>query len=665
MTDKYNMHQAAKDAAMEFARLGWPVFPVAANKLPAIKCWEKEASADPQQITKWYSELLIGGCNFGFTPGRAGIVVIDTDVNKTVKDADGNTQKVNGEDSLHDWLKEHNITLPPTLKVKTPSGGYHRYYKAAGLRSKNAFLPAVDVKSAGGYVLIPGCSSAKGSYVVVDKLPVAELPAEFIREYGHTAKPAKAEVADINYKTHITTDTAEKLERAAEIIDEWPEAVEGERNDQLFQLMRELCKAGISRKKAKELYADLALDKIGLDPESYEVAATIKSAYGDMSDLGIESAEERKQSVRLFDDLPPLPEDGKSGPRFSDGGGIDWNDFLRRSVPERRWFIENWLSADEGYTVLFSGRGGTGKSALMLDLLYSLATGTPFLGMPVLRGSKAMYVSCEDSAEEITRRVHARHLDAAVPPGVISIWPRSGFDNILCLPDKRGVLQSTPFMAELQTRGKEFFKTDGGVLVLDTLSDIFAGNENDRSQVSQFVKLHLNKLGRELGVTIIILAHPAKGASSTGQGFSGSTAWEGAFRCRWELNYQKADKIDGLVELVLAKSNAAKAGVKITLANAGGTFRVVDAAKADESVKDLLVEMIGEAYREDRPYGKTAQSARPIEYIVLNDPITGVPLSGDEIKTMVKELTAEGRIEDFHTNKRRGLRVCDAEVVNN
>ena len=101
-------------------------------------------------------------------------------------------------------------------------------------------------------------------------------------------------------------------------------------------------------------------------------------------------------------------------------------------------------------------------------------------------------------------------------------------------------------MAELKKRGREFFRNDGGILILDTLSDIFFGNENDRSQVSQFVKRYLNRLGSDLGVTIIVLAHPAKAVSTTGQGFSGSTAWEGAFRCRWELNYAKADRIDGL-----------------------------------------------------------------------------------------------------------------------
>lgn len=649
------------DYAVRYAEKGWPVFPVGDNKLPAIKRWESSATTDVEQIRTWRTETFLGGCNFGFPPGRADIVVIDTDVNKTVKDDNGNPQKVNGEDSLREWLSEQGFTLPDTFTVRTPSGGLHRYYRAAGLRSKNAFLPAVDVKSSGGYVIIPGSSSAKGEYAVVNDAPVAELPQAFIDAYGHVQKPPKSEVReDLTYRTHITADTAEKLTRAAEIIDEWPEAAEGERNDQLFQLMRELCKAGISRKKAKELYADLALDKIGLDPASYEVAATIKSAYGDLSDLGSESEEERKQSLRLLDVIPQEPtEAGK--PRFTDGGGIDWNELLRRTVPARKWFIENWLSADEGYTVLFSGRGGTGKSALMLDLLYSLATGTPFLGMPVLRGSKALYVSCEDSVEELTRRVHARKLDARVPDNIIRIWPRSGFDNILCLPDKRGVLQSTPFMAELQSRGREFFGTDGGVLVLDTLSDIFAGNENDRSQVSQFVKLHLNKLGKDLGVTIIVLAHPAKGSSSSGQGFSGSTAWEGAFRCRWELNYQKADKIDGFVELVLAKSNAAKAGAKITMTNAGGMFRVVDAAKADESVKDLLVQMIDEAYSSGRSFGLTAQASRPIANLKICDPVTGTPLLPDEIKSIVSELLAEAVIERYHTNKERGLRVVKRE----
>ena len=88
---------------------------------------------------------------------------------------------------------------------------------------------------------------------------------------------------------------------------------------------------------------------------------------------------------------------------------------------------------------------GTGKSSLILDLIHSLATGEPFCGMEVLRGSKTMYLSCEDSEEELTRRIHQRSLDhSRVPNDVIKVWPRSGKDNILCFADKNGMLKERP-----------------------------------------------------------------------------------------------------------------------------------------------------------------------------------------------------------------------------
>ena len=138
-------------SALKFAERGWPVFPVGENKLPAIKKWETAATTDPAQITDWFDNLFMDGCNFGFCPGRVGIVVIDTDRDKTI---DGTL--TDGERSLWDFVMSNAGNLEDTSTVRTPSGGLHRYYAAESLRSKNAFLPAVDVKSCGGYVVIPG-----------------------------------------------------------------------------------------------------------------------------------------------------------------------------------------------------------------------------------------------------------------------------------------------------------------------------------------------------------------------------------------------------------------------------------------------------------------------------------------------------------------------------
>jgi KaiC/GvpD/RAD55 family RecA-like ATPase len=624
-------------SALAYARKGWPVFPVGDNKLPAVKAWERKATTDETQIRQWFDTVAMDGCNFGFCPGRAGIMVVDLDTGK--KDKDGNA--VSGKESLAAFLRERGEALPETYTVRTPSGGIHLYYSAAGVKSKNGFLPAVDVKSCGGYVVAPGSINANGGkYEVIRDVEVAQMPQWFLDLYGRQAKAAtKAEKMPLSLNAKLTPDTAEKIEAGINICAGWPVIDEGERNDQLFQLMRELCKAGISASKAKELYRDHGLESIGLDPDSHEVAATIASAYKDMTEFGAESEEARRLAVMLFD---VLPED-KPAEAEPDDFGVDWTELEAREVPERRWFIEDWLSADEGYTVLFSGRGGTGKSGLMLDLMRSLATGEPWCGMEVKRGGKCMYVSCEDSEEEIARRIQRRK--SGVPKGSISIVSRLGKDNVLCTAGKDGRLKVEKFYHELKKAARAFFGAAGGVLILDTLSDVFAGDESNRAHVSQFIKYLMNRLGQYLGVTIVLLAHPAKGGSKDMQGYSGSTAWEGGFRCRWELNYQDPAKVDGLLNLVLAKSNSARPGQVVTLANSGGLFTVVDTVDVDNSVREAVLEAITIAYEERKPYGRTSRAARPISAARIVDPVTGNWLTGDEIEQVVQELLAEGVAE--------------------
>ena len=119
--------------------------------------------------------------------------------------------------------------------------------------------------------------------------------------------------------------------------------------------------------------------------------------------------------------------------------------------------------------------------------------------------------------------------------------------------------------------------------------------------------------------------------------------------------------MDGLLELVLAKSNSAKPGQKVTLKNSNGLFYVVDSAAADETVKEVIVDLIDTAYEEGNPFGLTVQSSRPITLMKVNDPITGSQMTPEEIKAIVMELKAEDTVEHFHTNKQRGLRVKKSE----
>ena len=289
-------------------------------------------------------------------------------------------------------------------------------------------------------------------------------------------------------------------------------------------------------------------------------------------------------------------------------------------------------------------------------MIASLSTGCDWFGFPVKRGAKCLYVSCEDTQEELFRRWQMRRDRAgSVKDGLVALWSRFSKISLLCEADRNGNLKRAPFFHELKSRARKFFGTEGGVLILDTVSDIFGGNENDRGQVSRFVKGFLGDIASDLGVTLVVVGHPAKNAAS-GSAYSGSTAWEGAFRCRWELNYQKQDRTDGLLELVLAKGNYRRSGLKITLDNREGRLYRVDGGTAEVILKDEIVRMIHSAYQEGCPFGRAKNSARPIGAAHIKDPFSGEDLAEKEILQVVAELLSERKIEDFRTNKYRGLK---------
>lgn len=67
----------------------------------------------------------------------------------------------------------------------------------------------------------------------------------------------------------------------------------------------------------------------------------------------------------------------------------------------------------EGYTLLVGG-SKIGKSWLMLDLAYSVASGTPFLGHPTTR-CPVLYFALEDSARRIQDRNRKMNLAGSLP----------------------------------------------------------------------------------------------------------------------------------------------------------------------------------------------------------------------------------------------------------
>ena len=119
------------------------------------------------------------------------------------------------------------------------------------------------------------------------------------------------------------------------------------------------------------------------------------------------------------------------------------------------------------------------------------------------------------------------------------------------------------------------------LLVLDNLADVFAGNENVRPLVRQFIGA-LRKLAMEFDCAVLLLAHPSLSGLTNGSGTSGSTAWNNSVRSRLYLS-RKSDSADGddtCRILKTMKANYGPAGGQIPLRWQAGRFVRTDTASS-------------------------------------------------------------------------------------
>lgn len=218
----------------------------------------------------------------------------------------------------------------------------------------------------------------------------------------------------------------------------------------------------------------------------------------------------------------------------------------KRAEPPR--FITTNPPLPEGYATLMSGHGGIGKSGIALHLAACLASSKPFRGEPV-QFRRVMYASCEDGEailhyrlERISEHIGVplANLDmtASIDGGEFKVFDLVGRDSILWQRDPRTGLSLTPAFGWMQEQMK-LYKSQ--VLFIDGIADTFGGNENDRSEVKQYVNALLGLIPR--GGALVLLGHvnrPTANGGQTKQGYSGSTGWHNSVRARWYL-YPETD----------------------------------------------------------------------------------------------------------------------------
>jgi RecA-family ATPase len=224
--------------------------------------------------------------------------------------------------------------------------------------------------------------------------------------------------------------------------------------------------------------------------------------------------------------------------------------------PGRLWIAQDWVPI--GVTTALYADGGIGKTLLALQLQCSTAATIPWCGLATMQ-CRSLGLYCEDDADEL----HRRQLDicdaAGITPselGSVTTISGYGLNNVLVEPGENGCMQSTTYFHGLK---KWIREEQAKLVVLDTAADLFAGNENDRQQVRQFIGF-LNGLAYDEQCAVFLNAHPSKDGIKTSKLDGGSTAWNNTVRSRLTLDRAAGDDADP-AERVLRRAKANYAGI--------------------------------------------------------------------------------------------------------
>ncbi|WSD92687.1 bifunctional DNA primase/polymerase (plasmid) [Streptomyces canus] len=232
---------ASLATAQVCARRGWPVHPLApGRKTPAANCPKcRESAHTPAEcpclragrwchsfhaatlnqgrIQQWWGQHPDFGV--GVSCGPAGLVVIDIDAHQSeppardrilpgipIGDHIDLTGLANGFHTLAVLAALRGQQSPAddtsTLRVHTPSGGLHVWYRAtdnrpwkssAGSSPGRALAWQVDIRAHGSYIIAPGTTTQQGTYTPVDNVrEPAALPlwlAQELDRTGHLPAP--------------------------------------------------------------------------------------------------------------------------------------------------------------------------------------------------------------------------------------------------------------------------------------------------------------------------------------------------------------------------------------------------------------------------------------------------------------------------------------------
>jgi len=488
-----------KQAALAYAKKGWPVFPCRANKKPYTENGVLDATTSKKKIKAMWSKHP--NANIGCDMGGAGFVTLDLDPGHDVPAL----EKAMGE------------SLPKTkLFARTPRGGLHLHYA----KSPDETIPAssnkdwnIDVRSFHSYCLLPPSKTSDGVYTWEGEGKPAYRPGGLIAVLGE-----KKDRSDDHDTWIIDPDLLENVSLCIRWLKTKAQiAIEGVNGDQMAYNTAAMCKSyGISPEMALDLMWEHWSPRCSPpwtedDFEHLEIKVRNGYEYNTSQPGNMTPAFKVAKAQEMF--KPVSRETSTGGMEFTAG---KFRAVSRKGMGEIKppsWLIDDCIPQD-AYAMLIGPRG-TFKTFIALDMALSIATNSPYddwLGpWPKIGDPGPVLFAAGEGRSNIVNRVQAWekvHLDGEEV---------SDRDFILMDPVPMPTPEDvTPFI-ELALGMSD---TGYSMCVLDTVGRSMRGlNENTQQDASRFSQM-VEEIQHELQCTVLAIHHTGHGDKDRARGSS-------------------------------------------------------------------------------------------------------------------------------------------------
>lgn len=482
--------------ALAYVRAGLPVFPICSplmsghqhrnpdtnkmetcagsgiGKTPLIR-WRGYQQQLPEEddVRFWWKKWPTA--NIGLATGElSGVLVLDAD----------------GTEARKEVMRRGGLENTPTVWTGKIGGAhFHLAYPGGDVRNFARKLPGTDMRAQGGYVLMPPSVHATGNVY---------RWADGTEHMQHAPVPA--------WLTELFTlagDTSDGMFSDGLDIDEVMRGIPlGKRDDTLFRYACKLRHDDIPRADAKELLR--------------QAARACKPAFDEATAAG--------KVDRVYDtpeyDPPGSPTveadeffaPPSSGVRVDEIGDDEQpaesvasflhpiSELLAMPEVEPDWMVDQLFTVGSNGWVAAEPK--VGKSWTVLELVYALSTGNPFLGrFAVKQPRRVIYIQEEDSIQRVLRRFKKllKGDPTRQPPSDDYLrWSiRAGFK-----------LDSQAWIDKLR---QELMTYPAEVVVLDVFNRLHGLEENKQADMTKLLNI-LMDFNRIFGCAFIVVHHNRK-----------------------------------------------------------------------------------------------------------------------------------------------------------